>query len=207
MILEVGYEPPGLEPFLEILTVGDIKRGKVKNERQGTEWASTLELGDGEIALQEKFFNKSFEPGVSLSKVVGEVAESFGKPVNTIIGLKDKVFNSGLNLSGGSKQILDTLTVDAGLEWSIQDDEVQILPPTGNTNDEVIVFSPQTGLLSSPIKREQGVEFTALINPRVRPGRRIRIESRDITGNFRVRKAFFNGDTLEGDWTMRVECV
>lgn len=207
VILEVGYEPPGQDPFLEILAVGDIKRGKVKNERQGTDWVSTLELGDGEVALQEKFFNKSFEPGASLEKVMKDVAGSFDKPVNTIIGLKDKVFNSGLNLSGGSKEILDTLTRDAGLEWSIQDDEVQILPPEGSTTDEILLLTPQTGLLSSPIKREKGVEFMALINPSLRPGRRFRLESRDIKGVFRARKVFFNGDTLEGDWTMKVEAV
>lgn len=206
-VLEVGYEPPGFDPFTGIIAVGDIKRGKVKNERQTTDWVTSIEMGDGEKALQEIFFNQAFEKGASVSKVIRDVASSFGKPVNTIVGLEDKTYKSSLNLSGASKDILTTLTSEVGLEWSIQDDEVQILPPEGSTTDEVLLLSPLTGLISSPIKREKGIEFTGLINPQVRPGRRVFIESRDISGEFRVRKVTFDGDTLEGDWKMMVEAV
>jgi len=207
VILEVGYRQIEANEFLEILAVGDVKRGKVKHERQGADWVTTLEIGDGEIALQEKIYNKAFEPGASLRKIMSDVAGSFGKPVAKIIGLEDKTYNSSQTFSGSSKDVLDNLTKEAGLEWSIQDDEVQILKPDGNTTDEVIVLNSATGLLNSPVKREQGVEFKALINPSIRPGRRVKIESRDLEGVYRVRKATFNGDTHEGSWTVDVEAI
>lgn len=206
LVLLAGYAPYGIEPITEILCTGDVK--KVTNELKGPDWVTTFEMGDGEIALQEKTFDKTFEKGVSLSKVIGEVKESFGLAAGAISGLVDKVYSSGLTLSGGSKQLMDVLTKEAGVEWSVQDGEIQVLPPTGSTSNTAIFISPQSGLLNSPIKREKkGVELSCLLIAGLRPGRQIQIQSSSVNGLYRIRKVTFSGDTVEGDWTAKIEAI
>ncbi len=205
LVLQVGYEPPGSKSLIETLCQGDVK--KVSNELKGSDWVTTLEVGDGETALTEKTFDKTFEKGITLQKAIGEVKNSLGLASGAIAGIKDKVFKSGLTLSGGSKQLLDTLTKEGDVEWSVQDGEVQILPPKGFTSDEVIFLSPQTGLLDSPVKREEGIEIRSLLIPKIRPGRRIQVDSSIVKGTYRIRKVTFSGDTHEGDWTARTEAI
>jgi len=207
VILEVGYQAFESEPIIEILSTGNLLRGKVKHEREAGDWVTSLEYGDGETPLQESFYNRSFVAGASLRSIIQDVARTLGLPVNTIIGLQDRTLNSSAVFSGSSKEILDRITRDAGVEWSIQDGEVVILPPAGFTLEEVIVLNENTGLIGSPIRRKTGIEFTALLNPRIRSGRRVRITSRDVTGEYRVRKVEFEGDNLEGKWNAMCEAL
>lgn len=208
LILNVGYQPPGeSEAVMSTLCRGDVKYGKVTNELKGGDWITSFEVGDGEIALSEKTFDKTFEKGVSLEQAIKDVAASFGLALGSVKGIVDKVYKSGLTLSGGTKQILDVLTKEAGVEWSIQDGEVQIIPPTGVSQNEAILIAPHTGLLNSPIKREKGIEFTSLIVPTLRPGRQVLVESSSVNGTYRIRKVTFTGDTHEGEWTAKVEAV
>lgn len=203
--LKVGYSPLGLEPTLQSIFSGDA--GKVKSERNGADWVTTFELGDAQKKLAEVKFDKSFEKGITLKDAITDVAGSFGLAVNQIEGVAEKTFKSGLTLSGGSKQIMDQLVSDGGAEWSVQDGEVKVIGPQQTTGEEVIIISPQTGLINSPIKRDDGVEFTSLLIPSIRPGRRIEIRSRLVNGVYRVRKVIFSGDTFEGDFNAKVECT
>jgi len=203
--LIVGYKPPLDIGFEEILAVGNV--AKALNDRTPPDWKTQFEIGDGETALNETAVNKSFDAGISLSSVISDVAGTFGKPVSYIKGVKDKVLKNGLSVSGAAKAIMDDITEEGDVEWSIQDDEVIVLPKSGATDDEVYVLTPETGLIGSPKKREEGIEFSSLIIPKLRPGRRVRLESQDFTGLYRIRTAKFRGDNFEGPWDCRVEAV
>lgn len=204
-ILDVGYSPVGADDLIENIFQGDIK--KVQNKLQGSDWLTTFEVGDGEKALTESKFNKSFAAGASIEAAINEVAQSFGKPISTIQDITAKTFKNGLTLSGGSKNIMDTLTKEAGVEWSIQDDEVIILGAENTDGEEAFFISRDTGMIGSPIKREKGIELTTALNPKIRPGRAILVESKYLEGEFRVRKVVHDGDTHEGSWQTRLEAV
>lgn len=205
LILDAGYAPPGEEPYLENLFTGDVK--KVTNERNGTEWLTTFELGDGEKALQEAQLNKSFEAGASLTKILKDTAGTFGKAVNNLSGVTEQTLKSAVTLSGSSKDVMDKYAAAAGVDWGIQDNEVQVIGKAQTTNDPVILLTENTGLLTSPVKREKGIEMTSLLIPRLRPARRIKVESQTITGVYRVRKVTHTGDTHEGPWETKIEAV
>lgn len=205
--LSAGYTPQGQESLVEAIFQGDIKKGKVENKLSGSDWQTTFEVGDGERALVETKFNKSFAKGANLEAVIGEVAESFEKPISTIKGIKNKVFKNGLTLSGSSKDIMDQLSAEAEVEFSIQDDEVVVLPANEDDGEESQFISRDTGLIGSPIKREKGIEFVSALNPKLRPGRKVRIESKFINGDFRIRKVVHDGDTHEGPWQSKCEAV
>lgn len=207
IILEVGYAPQGQPPVTGIIFQGDVPPGGVRSERKGSDWVTTFEVGDGQKKLQEVKFDRTYDAGASLSKVLGDVAGSLGLAVNSIKGVKDRTIRNGVTLSGGVKDILDQITSEAGTEWSIQDNEVQILGKFQTTDEDALLISPQSGLIQSPIRRAEDIELTSLLIPQIRPGRLLEIQSRDVNGFYRVRKVTFNGDTFEGEWNAKVECV
>lgn len=205
IILKAGYAPADLEPLVEVIFQGDV--GKVTNSIEGPDWITSFEVGDGEKSLTEKSYQKTFRSGASAETIMREIAASMGLAVGTIKGIKDKAYKSGVTLSGSAKDLLDQLTGETGVEWSVQDEEIQILPKTEGTNDEVIVVSASSGMINAPIKRADGIDVVSLINPQFRPGRRIQIESKNLNGIYRIRKLTFDGDTRDGDWKAKLECV
>lgn len=205
LILEVGYAPLDQDILKEIIFQGDT--GKVSSERQGSDWVTTFEVGDGEKNLTNKNFNKVFQSSSSLRTMIDEVVGSLGFAKGPVDGIEDKTFQSPVVLSGGSKEILDQLVDEAGAEWSVQNGALQILKPSKGTKDDVVVISKETGLINVPIKREEGIEVHCLIQPKLYPGRRIQLISSTFNGIYRVRKANFDGDTHEGDWMAKLECL
>ena len=196
VILEVGYGDS-----IEQLFYGDITRAYIS--RQGPDWVTTMECGDGSEALRSVHIDKSYAPGTDLKQVIRDVAQSIvdkGEVVmGSLLGIESDKAQGGISLSGRSKTILDELTAKQGLEWSVQDNVLQILPKDQDNGLQAVLLTPETGLVGSPVKREVegglGVEFKALIQPRLVPGRLVRIESREVDGDYKLVEVKFAGDT------------
>lgn len=204
IILEVGY---GDE--LNQLFIGDIT--KVLIEKSGNVWVTTIQAGDGDQGLKEATLDRSYKAGTSLKVVIDDAIESIkntGEVVTgTIKGLKDEISQHGFSVSGLAKSVIDDITKKQDLEWSIQDNEIGILPIDEDTGEEAIVLTPDTGLIGSPIHREKGIEFTSLIiSVKIRPGRVVNIKSRDVSGFFKLRKVVYIGDTDGTEWFMKGIC-
>lgn len=201
VLLEAGYETGFGQIF-----AGDVTRAYIS--RQGADWVVTVECGDGAEALRSAHVDKSYAPGTDYQNIIRDVAQSLvdqGKIViGSILGTRSEKTQTGLSVSGQSQAVLDDLTKKQGLEWSIQDETLQILPRDKDIGRTAVLLTPDTGLIGSPIRREveggAGVEFKALLVPDIFPGRLVRIESRQLDGLFKVRKAAYSGDTHGQNW-------
>lgn len=206
LILNVGYAPTGLEPLVGTIFKGDI--GICRNEKNGPDWVTSFEVGDGQKSLDEKTYQRTFRDGALAETIIKDVVGAFGLAIGTVKGIKNKSYKSGITLSGSAKEVMDKVAADSGVEWSIQDGEVQVLPPTDALNNQAILISEQTGMINSPVKRaDSGIDVVCLINPRLRPGILIKVESESINGFYRVRKVNFEGDSFEGEFKCKVEAV
>ena len=201
LLLEAGYRGRFGQLF-----VGDITRAYIS--RQGPDWVTTVECGDGSRALRSTHIDKSYAPGTDYADIFKDVVRSFvdqGKVgIGSMLGVKSEKAQTGLSLSGNSKAVLDDLTEKQGLEWSIQDETVQVLPKNAHIGRQAVLLTPDTGLIGSPIRREvdggAGVEFRTLLIPALLPGRMTKIESRQINGFFKLRQVNFSGDTHGQSW-------
>ncbi len=208
--LEVGYGDS-----LEEIFHGDITKSSFS--RQGPDTVAIIEADDGGQAIREAKIDKSYKSGVSLKTVIKDVVtviKDAGRVAidQVLIKLKsddipDKKTQTGLSISGPAKDIMSKMMGIFGLEWHIQDNELKILEPTGNDGEEAVILTPKTGLIGSPIRREDGIEFTALIQPNIRPGRLVKIESNKVNGDFRVRTAKFIGDNFDQPWYVTAEAI
>ncbi len=224
VILEAGYGGN-----LEELFAGDIKRAVTQQQtvsrleslvittvNQGPDKVTTIEAASGQIATERLTFDKSYIEGQSTVNVLSDVIKSFGSLgidiQNALSFLKsgqvsDKIAQAGMALSGMAVNHMDKLTGALGLEWSIQNNSLQLIPQNGQTIEEAVLLTPQTGLIGSPLWKKGGIEFTAMINPKIIPGRMvtITIEEKQYTGFFRVWRADFSGDTHDQNWYVKAE--
>lgn len=205
--ISAGYAPPGQEPLVKLLSSGDIL--DTETTRSGPDIITKFQIGEATKALREKTLDKSYKEGTSIKTVVNDMADTIGVAKASIKGLQDLVFNSGYSATGKIKDRLDELTSKQDLEWNIQNDELQIIPRNGSTDEEAILLTKDTGLLKAyPVKSEVNGEaqlqdvlrFEALLNPDLKVGRKVQIISE--IGEFdrlvTIRKIKYTGDNKDG---------
>jgi hypothetical protein len=198
----------------DVIFKGNITFATSRKEK--VDWVTEIECGDGEKKYRSKRMNQSFGPGTTLLSVMstaallldvepGNLAEKLG------LGVFRKgygVFNQGLTVSGRVSDIMEKYLTSAGYTWSIQDNQLQILAPNETTFEPIVILLPETGLIGSPEKGEGGkVTFRSLLNPLIKPGRRVSIVSEQIKGFFKIEKVTHFGDTWGGDWYSEGEAV
>jgi hypothetical protein len=205
MILQVGYSGIGQgKPLVSSIFSGDLRKATTK--RQGADMITTLEAGDGEKAITEARVEQTFGESTAISSVINVLAKKLGVAVGKISPALGDVVH-GLSLTGNVADNLTAITAKAGLEWFVSDGELHILAPRSGTNEPAILLTPETGLIGIPNKTNEIVEVESLINPGIKPGRMLRVESKELTGTFRVRRARYEGDTEGQSWRVAVEAV
>lgn len=198
--LQAGYK--GL---IETLFVGNV--AKTSSMRKGPDIITTIESGDGEKELAIAYFNKSYPPGTRYVTMIQDLAGALGVDIGTVLGIQDMVYNSGITLSGPVKFSLDKLLKRQALEWSIQNNALTIIPLTAHNGDQAIVLSQTSGLIGIPTQKDSGVEFIALLNPKILPGSCVQIVSNHVNGFYKVKRAHFEGDSHGQKWQVSCEGV
>lgn len=212
LTLEIGY---GINN-IDLLFTGDIVRSST--QRSGPDFISTIEVDDGDQALTTATLDKSYVAGTNMKTVVNDALQSMKDAGQVIIGtvnnIKDDIAQNGFSASGLAANVIEQITKKQGLEFSVQDNETQILGEDEDTGEEAIVLTPSTGLIGSPriglIGKEaakiDGIEFKALIQTtRFKPGRVAQIKSREVDGFFKILKSKFTGDTHAPAWFVTCE--
>lgn len=206
VLLEVGYAG-----IYDKLAVGQISRAPTERSRMET--VTKIEFEDGRKQYTEARINTSFAPGVTTKQVLESLASELKVGIGTIKGTIEEAFQNGLTLSTNVRAALDDITGKMGVEWSIQDNNLQILPR--NTPSELlgILLTPETGLVESPIEREDAkkggkfIEFKSLMRAQLKPGVAVEIQSRETSGFFKIRKARYQGDNRKGPFHVSCEAV
>jgi hypothetical protein len=112
---------------------------------------------------------------------------------------------NGHSVLGNGAQRMTDLCRSAGLEWSIQDGQLQLINIAeslgGGTN--AIEVSANTGMWDdSPIVDTQGaVTVTTALIPGLAPGVLVNIDSLFVNGGYRIEKIRYRGNTRGQEWT------
>lgn len=198
--------------------LGQIFLGELRNavsRREGPDWITTMETGDGEESFRTARINKSFK-SVNLEQIVQELADTMGVGLgNAIEKAREGKFadavtelSNGVVLNGRSSQQMTRVLDAAGLEWSIQDGQLQVLEPGKALELDAVVLTPATGLLGSPDLGERGrIECTSLLQPTIIPGRIIRVDSKQVSGDFVADVVEHDGDNRGQRFETMVEGV
>lgn len=208
-ILEAGYTGTGLE----VLFKGGID--KSQSGRVGPDWLTTIFVKDPKVDVTKTHFEKSYaslegkpiDTKEIIKQVIQKLEDEAGIVVKSLKNLSSDFLQNGYSANGLISNILDDLVGKQGLEWNIQNGELQIIAPD-SSDSTAIVLTPQTGLIGSPIRRGNGIEFRALLQPKIIPGGAVEITSRNFEkALFRIRQAQFKGDTHGTPWFVTAVAV
>jgi hypothetical protein len=200
--LEAGYESG-----ISLLFRGDLR--DVVSGKQGPDWVTTITSDSSRRARKQRLV-RSFAPGSSVSSVLQTAAKAMGVRLgNTaartvsarIAGTQAEKFWNGYAMAGAIDEELDRLARSCGLEWSIQDDELQFLDYGAPLAELAVKLTSDTGLLGSPEPGNKGiVEARCLILPDLYPGRRVEMQSEHVRGMYRLETTKHTGSTFSEEW-------
>lgn len=211
VVLRAGYE--GTE---EQIFIGDVRL--IENAREGTEWVTKINSGDGSRALTYGRVSSSFGPGASVVDVLKSLGKSLLMNKGNLESVIAKIpistsFTQGYVAHGNAFRELEKVLKVAGYELSIQDGALLALAPGDATTEELIELSESSGLIDSPemasSEKKPGknkpasrpvLKAKSLLQGQFRCGRRVLVKSRQYEGRFKIVKLEHEGDTEVGEF-------
>lgn len=204
---------------------GNLRR--TVHTRDGATLVTTIEAGDGERA-QAQWLSKTYGKGTKYRTVIEDLVTALGigkGNVADVDNLTDStgrglsaVFPNGTSVHGHAADELGELLSGKGIEYSIQNNTLQILGVGKATKRGTVVpkLTPNTGLVGVPtITNQKVVSAECLIMPGIYPGVLVDIGSEFIggkredgdynTSRFKVRRCGYSGATRGANWTIRLE--
>jgi len=217
VILNAGYTQGDGE---EVCFSGTITSITHKFHRPNV--ITTIEANDGQGALGTSKVSLSRGNGVSARSILTTVLNTFPISNNLqTVTLTDKKYASGFAYTGMSKDALTKITEFLGLSWSIQDNEIRLIPFDGNDKTRAVLLTPNTGLINSPQrltgesrkaqklskKAKPGWKIESLLSPKINPQGSIGIESEEIPQGsiFNIHSVTHKGDTHGNEWVSQIE--
>jgi hypothetical protein len=169
-----------------------------------------IEAIDGRIELRDTYVSLSYNGNIGTKTVMQDIARQRGVTV-TFSYNADFGFLYSFAYIGAAKGALDKACALSGLMWEIQNGILQIKRRGDTMNREVFVLSADSGLIGIPKKLTEGAQNEAdqnkqgwnvnfFLNGAVGVGDYIKVESKIVTGFFRVHTIELNGDNEVGDW-------
>lgn len=196
----------GYEDGLSQLFLGDLRRAK--SVKQGPDWITILDSGDGEKSITQNKISRTFAKGTSLVEVLNALTTAVG------LGTGNVGFTSAVSYKNGRSNLaapwsavgnagdeLEFFTRSVGLQWSAQDGQLIVTPEGQPAYDTGPLISPETGLVGAASLDSDGkVQLRALLLPDVIPGHTFQLESENISGKFQVTHTVHNGDSTGQPW-------
>nr|DAY57438.1 MAG TPA: tail protein [Caudoviricetes sp.] len=200
----------------------------------GNNVETELTLSDGQVAIRDTAFTLSFAPGTAGNTILQYIANAMGLPL--ILGEKVQfgTFTDGYSFVGTPRAALDGICYHSGCSWSIQNESLQVILNGGVLANRGLVFATDSGLIGSPERivkanskadtetakrrrtqkaqkerpeKQAGWKIKTLLAPTVTPGDAVKVESREITGWFRVESVKHQGDSYSGEWTSEINLI
>ena len=208
IILNAGYVDSGGE---EILFSGTITQSTHKLELP--EIITYFEVSDGFKALRDARISESLKSGTTLKQVIKLLTDATGLPIKELSDkIPDEQFSQGVSLIGSVYDQIVSIADKYGLEFSVINEEIQVVKKHDVNNDTAIVLHSGTGLIKKPeriIKDSSKLTYSdvkklkveSLLIPQLNPAGTVEIISDEVNGLFRIDSVQHTGDTHGQNWT------
>jgi hypothetical protein len=156
LILKAGY----VEDLGALTIFVGIAR-RVLTQKDGADWITEIELDDGLLAYRDSKNSTSFAPGVSAISVMKFIADQFNLPVRPLpVDMIDKQYADGYAFIGHTRNSMTEVCKYLGLEWSIQNQQLQVLKQGGVAKRTAVLISSDTGMIGSPALEAKTMSLT-----------------------------------------------
>lgn len=199
---------------MPLILSGDISTSETVPDN--ADRMTAIEVVDGLAATRDSYMSVSYEKGITGIMVLQGISDNMG--LSSIISteanelLSQKNFSNGYSFVGQSKNSLQKLCDTCGCAWSIQNGILQVVKRGEAVTPNIYVLNAQSGLLDIPKEitengaeseggAKKGYEVRYLLNGAIGIDDLVMLESRVISGIFKVESLTMSGDNFEGEWT------
>lgn len=184
----------------------------VKIVKDRTDVITTIEAMDGLTINNDIKVSLSFEAGYPVRNALTACAGLANLPLRFAPGIiVTAAFSGSAAYSGSVKTVFGEIMKRLeGLAYTIQDDAIIIYQEGRPTDLTVVRLTPQTGLIGWPEQYEgelSGWTVQSLLNPKIRPGVSVSLESRQVNGLFIADRVRHAGDTRSNEWTTTCDLI
>lgn len=177
----------------------------------GADRCTELELVDNRIEIRDTYVTLSYAGLVNTKALIQDVANQMGVVVTFSYNAEFSDLPNGFSFVGPAKDAITKACQSSNLVWSIQNGVLQVKKPGDVISQEVYLLTPETGLVGIP-KRVQiasddgtsavqhGWDIEYLMNAAINVDDFVRLESKMVTGFFRVYSLDIEGDNVSGVW-------
>jgi hypothetical protein len=220
--LEVNFEVGYKESGAHTLVVGNVT--ETSTVKSGNDYVTQLKIGEGYTDLNHQRLAQMVSPGKTVADVIEEIRQQMpgvARGAYTGTNLNNPII-FGWRLKGTPRDMLMKLCESQNLEYNVNAGVLNVSAENGLLSKDTQlapVLNASTGLIDLPFytsetgrkpkkgkKRRRGVQFKALLNTDIVPGKIVKLESKWITGFYRVNSARFSGDFRGNDWYVECFC-
>lgn len=201
----------------------------------GPDVITELDVLDGYAEIRDTVVSLGYGAGIQARTIIADIARQMGLRLVMADDVPNRSWQNGFSYYGAARVALHKVVHGTGLEWSIQNGELQIVPRRGTTKRQAFVLSADSGLIGHPERMRQGARekarvqdqrtgdnrnivsarqqvdgwrVTSLLLPTLNPGDLVKLESRTVEGWFRVDALRHTGDIGgAGDFITELELV
>lgn len=198
----------GYEDNFGLIFSGNIKG--FEQSKENTETVLKFTCGDGDAEYNYSVINKTMAAGATADTVISELTGAMGLPTEYKSQLEQTALPRGKVLYGRPYEFMREQAVNTGCTWSIQDGKVLMLKRTELAPGTAVLLSADTGLIGVPKKTEDGVQGVCLLNPMLKIGSALKLESKiapELDGEYRIIAIEHSGDTRGNEWYSRFTCL
>ena len=151
LILKAGYRE---DIGAKTIFTGNITR--TLTLREGTDFITEIEMEDGFFEFRDSKVSLSFSSGATTEQILYSITKKFGLPVRELpSNIENKQYKAGFAFVGRVREAMDKVCENSGLEWSIQNREIQVIKKGGVFKQKAYFISPETGLIGSPMRESK----------------------------------------------------
>lgn len=200
--LSVGYG------VLSEIYKGDIT--KVKILRDGADFIMEIESGDGFEDYSKSRTNTTIKAGATDKEIVKQLSKTMSK---TKLGASEfpnkRALTRGKVLHGDTRDYISRVAKNNNADWSIQNGELVFLPRDKVLDEQAVVLSQESGLISSPEQTDDGLELKCLLNPLIKIGGLVNVKSMQeyFDGEYKIVNLVHSGDAMSNDWQSHLTVV
>lgn len=195
--------------------IGGFRLDRVWVTRDGPDLITNVEA---RAALQAREYarqlNRTYRAGATVGAVVRDLLSTLEVGQGTLRTRLDSLRLEGLGsrfrapfaVSGPAWDSLVQILEANGLTAAVDGDELVTIGVSDVLNRTAIVLEEATGLRGVPSLDKKGVlTVEAAMIPDLTPGRKIRVRSDTVSGDFRVERAEYRGSLFGGEFGVTIE--
>lgn len=189
------------------LNVGNILTGRIKRIYpywEGLDKVIKLYVVEGQMSISGKDISITYKAGTSSNYIINDLAKNIGLQIGEIKPAKNITYPKGRVFIGSPVSALKTIVKETNSKMYFNKDRLYIRDLNSGTKTGFLLNS-DTGLIESPTmiveedkNKKEIIKYSvrSLLNYEITTDSIIKIESKTINGNYRVKKGTHFGDFI-----------